>query len=345
MNKATDKISINYGIKVFNEFNEALRQEWDSLYAKGANYNLSFKWCQLWFKYFKRKRDIYIITFWEDNDLKLLAPFYIYRNRLSLIGTKPDLYDEFNILYSSPKYIDKLLEFIEQNKFEINFKHLSSDTEFAKILIKRFSGHGVKQISGITETKPHIKISAPLNKNAISDVKRCKKNAQKYFKQDIIFNYSAERKEEYIKEFIAFHKQRWNGGMLVKKAYLVNFIEEILKDPDLTVLSRASFSEDNITLAFGLGYLDSNKRYWLSMSVYNAKYNKVSPGKVMLYDLITESFNRGISHFDFGRGSEPYKSWFSNGESILFNIETYNSKIFVIKILNLIGKILKKISG
>ncbi|OGI21813.1 MAG: hypothetical protein A2287_05100 [Candidatus Melainabacteria bacterium RIFOXYA12_FULL_32_12] len=338
-------IGINYGIKVFEEFDDTLILRWSDLYNKGANYNLSHEWCQLWFKYFAKKQKLHIITFWEDRDLKLLAPFQISRGRLSLIGTKPDLYDEFNILYQDSRYIDKLLEYIDQNKLEINFKHINSETEIAKHLIKRFYTKAVRQISHVTETKPYISGSFSTKNTIESDIKRCRKNAIKQYKEDFAFEYSVENKQGFIDEFISFHTYRWNGGMFVKKANLINFFKDVLLNTNSAILSRLYFPVNNKTAAFGFGYLDSNNKYWYSMTAYNHDYKKVSPGKVMLFDMITESFNRGIMHFDFGRGSEAYKNWFSNSESILFNIATYKHRVMVVKIRTLVEKILKKIYG
>jgi len=332
-------------IKVYSEFNNELIKSWQDLYSLGANYNLSPDWCKLWFKYFKRKRNLYIITIQEGDELKLLAPFYIYRNRLSLIGTKPDLYDEFNILYSDVKYINKLIDYVTNNKLEINFKHVNSESEFGKHLVKNLSGKGISYISNITELKPFLNKPFEPKRKLKDDLKRCKNNAVKLYNEELSFEYNIEDRNNYVKEFITLHKKRWNGGMLVKKANLELFIEDLLMRTDLTTFSRLSLSNLNKTVAYHLGYNDSDNTFWSSMPVYNTDFKPISPGKVLLNELINEVFNRSIKKFDFGRGSEPYKNWFSDNESVLFNIDTYNNRIFVIKIRNLLEKILKKISG
>jgi len=332
-------------IKVYSEFNSELVKNWQDLYNLGGNYNLSPDWCNLWFKYFKRDRNLYIITIQEDNNLKLIAPFYIYRNRLSLIGTKPDMYDEFNILYSDIKYIDKLLEFIEQQKLEINFKHVNSESEFGKQLIKNFSGKSIRYISHVTELKPFLNRPFEPKRKLKDDLKRCKNNAVKLYSEELCFEYNLEDRKSYIKEFLDLHKKRWNGGMLVKKANLELFINDLLMKTDLTTFSRLFLPNLNKTVAYHFGYIDSNNTFWSSMPVYNTDYKPISPGKILLNELIIKAFSKNIEKFDFGRGSEPYKNWFSSSASVLFNIETFNNNIYVIKIRNLLYKILKKFSG
>ena len=94
------------------------------------------------------------------------------------------------------------------------------------------------------------------------------------------------------------------------------------------------------------------------MPTYDINYKQISPGKVLLYELISEIFSletneeqannaagsllhKNIEKFDFGRGSEPYKNWFSNYEEILFNITTFQTKKTIMKIRNLVNKILR----
>jgi hypothetical protein len=332
-------------IKIYIEFNDELIKIWQDFYNTGAGYNLSPEWCRLWFKYFKKKRRLFIITIWEDSELKLLAPFYIYKGRLSLIGTKPDMYDECNILYSSSSYINKLFDYIINNKLEINFKHVNSESEFGKILLKYLSGKSIKYISSVTELKPYLNKPFAPKRKLKDDIKRCKNNAVKLYGEELSFEYNVENRKEFVQEFLNLHKKRWNGGMLVKKANLEQFIEDMLVNTNLITFSRLSLTNQNKSVAFHSGYMDSNKTFWSGMPVYDTDYKAISPGKILLNDLITETFNNDIEKFDFGRGSEAYKSWFAKDESILFNIETYHNRVFVMKIRNLIMKILKKISG
>lgn len=125
-------------LKIYDEFETGLVKCWKELYNKGANYNLSYEWCYVWAKYFiKKNRRLYIITLWKNETLKLLAPFYISDNRLFLIGTEPDLYDEFNVLYEEDKYIDELLKYIEDNRLEATFNYLNTQSVFAKNFMRQ----------------------------------------------------------------------------------------------------------------------------------------------------------------------------------------------------------------
>jgi CelD/BcsL family acetyltransferase involved in cellulose biosynthesis len=331
-------------IRIYTDFDPELLPAWKRLYEKGANYNLSDEWCCLWFKYFGKRRKLHIITLWEGHELKALAPFYLRRNRLTLIGTKPDLYDEFDILYDEKRHLDGLFDYIEENRFELLMKHVSSGSEFGKYAIQRFSRKRIPMVSHVTETKPALRGEFAPSKKVRDDIKRCRNNASRNFEEELKFTYDVERRERFIDEFIRMHKKRWEGGLLEKKVNVDNFIKDLFLNSGIVVMSRLAFPRTDRTVAYHFGYRDSRSAIWSSLPAYDTDYNAISPGKILLYELIQESFSNGIAKFDFGRGSEPYKNWFANEQEILFHIKTYNT-MTIVKIRNLVDKILKLVFG
>lgn len=330
------------GIKIFDEFNDFLIENWNTLYKNGGNYNLSYEWCNIWFKYFSKNKQLYIITYWEKGVLKLLAPLYKRRHTVYLIGTKPDLYDEFNILYDDEKYISKFLDYIKDNRIQIHFKHINIETPIAKYLVKWFTQSNVMYKSHITETKPCIMGEFAPSKNLKHDVKKCTNNAKNFYNSELEFTFNVERNKTIIKEFIELHKQRWGGGLLVKKPQICNFIEDLFLNTNLMTFSQLKLKENNETLAYLIGFIDSQQIFWSSMSAYKYEYKKISPGKVLLFNIIKEAYEQGVKKYDFGRGSEGYKNWFANYDEPLFNVVTYNNKYYF-KITSLVDKILKLI--
>ncbi|MFA6988699.1 MAG: GNAT family N-acetyltransferase [Candidatus Gastranaerophilaceae bacterium] len=338
---------IEYGFEIFHDFSDDLKPHWDNLYKKGGHYNLSFNWCQIWYKNFPKNKKPYIITFWQDKELLMLAPFYLKNNRLSLIGTKPDMYDEFGILCNDVKIMDKLTNYILQQGFEMNFKHINAESILAKKIINKIAAYGIAKNSGVSETELVLTESFSTERIVKSDIRRCKKHLFDDLKAEYIFEFAAEKNEKIIDELIKFHKFRWNGGMLEKKAGLENFVREITLNNDDLIISRLSISTTNETAAYCIGYInkkdESSTTYNASIATYNANFKKYAPGKILYFELITSAFQKGITKFGFGRGSEPYKRNFASDEQILFNLETYNnSKIFT-KVKKLNDKLLRLI--
>ncbi len=333
---------ILHGEKIFDTFDENLIPLWENLYKKGGAYNLSFVWCKTWWEYFKKSKSIHIYTFWENSQLRLIAPLYIKGKRLFLMGTKPDIYDEFNVLYENPKHLDKFVNYLLNCEFELGFKHINTKSDLSKKLIKNFYNSGFTVISQATETKP--KIVAKINKkNDLKlDIKRVEKNLLNNLNEEFVFEFSVEKNLNFIEEFIKFHKERWDGGIMMKKKNLADFTKEIFLNDQNLYLSRLCLKNSGETVAYCFGYIDSCNNYWLSMTSYNQKYKKFAPGKIIIYRLIDELKKvKNINDFDFGRGSENYKYEFSDYEDIIFSFFTYKRSRKYIKIKNFIDKILK----
>jgi CelD/BcsL family acetyltransferase involved in cellulose biosynthesis len=96
--------------------------------------------------------------------------------------------------------------------------------------------------------------------------------------------------------FRALVKRRWVGG-----------------DSALIELDALEF-DGGIRAIFGSGAL-SGRLSGYFMSVSNDDWRRVSPGELMLYEVIAVSCGRGLTSFDLGRGDERYKaSWLDENE-------------------------------
>jgi len=331
------------GFVIFYDIsNEILSKNWKKLYAKGGNFNLSYEWCAIWAKYFLCNKKTFIITLWKNNELVLLAPFYKKRGKLVLIGTKPDLYDEFGILYQNIKHVDEFITYLQQNLLDIAVKYINSQSELGKFFVKRFSQKAIRQSSHVLETKPFIDLDEfEFKRKQKDDFVRCCNNSVKNYGEALKFEFQTEKNPEFIKEFINFHKSRWGGGLLEKKPKICDFLEELFLNTNFCILSRLSLENSNKTVAYHLGFADSDGKFCSSMPTYDINFKKISPGKVLLYNIIYKLKQDEIKVFDFGRGSEPYKNWFCTGEDILFNISTFNSNKLVFSIRNLLNKVFR----
>ncbi|BCP53384.1 hypothetical protein K32_20010 [Kaistia sp. 32K] len=84
-------------------------------------------------------------------------------------------------------------------------------------------------------------------------------------------------------------------------------------DSALIELDALEF-DGGIRAIFGSGAL-SGRLSGYFMSVSNDDWRRVSPGELMLYEVIAASCERGLASFDLGRGDERYKaSWLDENE-------------------------------
>ena len=348
IDKVNVKIDDDASIEIYQEIDDdaIIRDNWTKLYNKGANYNLSLVWCETWLKYFKKdNQELFIFTIWNGDDLMLLAPLYKQKNQLSLIGTNPDLYDNFDILYEDSKYLKFFFDYIYKKKYQMNFKYLDANSEVSKVLIKFLYQNKIEYNSEIIDTKPKTDLDVfKIKTKEKSDIKRCKNRAIKKYNNNLEFIYKLDVGKNILSDFIFIHKKRWNGGPFDKINNLELFFNDINKT-DLAVISGLSLNDKIV--AYHFGYIDSNNILNSAIPSYSNEYNDISPGKVLLYELLNYSKDNGDKYFDFGRGAEEYKYWFSNESSILFNLTTYNKKDikhivkkFIFRVINKIKRIL-----
>jgi len=330
-------------IEIYDNLNNGiLINSWNSLYEEGANYNLSLQWCKTCIKYFlKENQNIFIFTIWNDNTLVFLAPLYKSKSNLYLIGSNPDLFDSFSLLYSDEKYIKKFYDFVFNNKYNIVFKYLDADSTISKLLIKYLYQNNISYESQIIDTKPKTNFdSFKIKTKENSDIKRCKNRAIKNYNDELSFNADVIKNTEVLNEFISMHKERWGGGPFESIDKYDLFIKEI-SNTSLVVLSRLYIK--NETVAYHLGYKDSNEILNSAIPSFSNKYNDISPGKVLLYEVLKDCKDNNDEVFDFGRGAEEYKYWFSNESSILFHITTQNNKNFLSIIQKLFNRVFNKL--
>jgi thiamine kinase-like enzyme len=329
---------------VYDDFDK-IADEWKKLYvADGHPYNLSWEWCKIWFQHFHEGKKPYVITFWNNDQLELLAPFYMIGKTLYLIGCNPDLYDEFGVLYTKPKVLKKLFAYISDQGLDLEFRYVNSESEIGQATIKWLLQENIPHQSQLIDTKPYVTSDMKYEKKLRSDIKRLKNKVIKDLEDTLEFEFHRDRDQEAFQEFVDFHRQRWGGGPFDQIPQLKSFLEEIYLSTDLIRLSRLYLAKKDETVAYHLGYRNSSQSITSSVPAYHPGYQHISPGKVLLYDLISHAFEQvGLSRFDFGRGAEEYKYWFSNHDLLLFHIKTYTNHKRYNKSKRIVDAVLRRI--
>ena len=266
-------------VKIYNDFNIELRNIWKEFYTTiGGNYNLSFDWCYIWFKYYGQDKKPFIISLWKDNEIKLLAPFYIFADKLYLIGSYPDLYDEFNIIFKEKIYINDLVHYIIfEKKYCVDFKFINTDSEFAKIFMQKISDTPFlrTKIYGFVP-KPSVDLNIEFKKRLTGRIKRGQSKAKTKYNKEIALEFISARNKDTLDEFITLHKNRWNGGWYTQEN-VEDFTREIFLSTDLVLLARLYFKEDNRTIAYDFIYKDSSNRLWGNQAAHNSQFLDISP--------------------------------------------------------------------
>ncbi|HZS48859.1 MAG TPA: GNAT family N-acetyltransferase, partial [Blastocatellia bacterium] len=84
---------------------------------------------------------------------------------------------------------------------------------------------------------------------------------------------------------------------------------ERLLPMEIPIFAVALFDGQPISIACGFHYAQKFTGYLLT---YDEAQSKHSPAKLLIKLLMTEMINKGVTEFDFGRGSAEYKLRFTN---------------------------------
>ena len=171
----------------------------------------------------------------------------------------------------------------------------------------------------IIDSKPFFQYGKyKVKKKEKDDITRCKNNSEKKFGMMTSFGMVNKSDKSEIENFIAMHKKRWDGGPFNDLHNFEYFIKEMINS-DLVFLFKVQLN-DSTNLAYHFLYKGSSQTLVSSIPTYNVNYKELSPGKVLLYEIIEYFEDKNILCFDFGRGAESYKYWFSDEVDLLFNV-------------------------
>lgn len=112
----------------------------------------------------------------------------------------------------------------------------------------------------------------------------------------------------YMSQFLEMYRQQWKQNRFVRDSRFIDFYFgfafRALKK-GYCELAMLYFNDKLI--AFHYGFLLDGCRYWFTPTYSTAfEYKNYSPGKVLLYYLVKDSFREKVE-FDFMNGDEPYK--------------------------------------
>lgn len=110
---------------------------------------------------------------------------------------------------------------------------------------------------------------------------------------------------------------------------MMDFFDNFQKKyPNLLKVSVIEINREII--AANLGIIYNHRFYYFMPVLFSNKYNKFSPGKVLIKFLIKWNISKKIKIFDFGLGDENYKKYWSNYTgNLLIHLDFKSIKGFI----------------
>jgi len=318
-------------IKIFYELSEELKDKWLN-FEKDSSFHFfqKYKFIEN-FLYEQKRNCIFIILTFKDRTVAIL-PFEIKEifglKVLQWLGTK-----EFD--YCGPLIGNFQEEGIAKTLFrdvwkKIFLKYVKIDLILLDKQLEKinyFKNPFVDNLNNVLASKIYS-IKLP------NDYQSFLKNIKN---KKFINEFTRTKGKFFNENKVEFHDIEANdinfgiGDIVKQKAKILEKrkIKHILDKKMISILNKIKESNSNLVkittlkvngelVAANLGLIHKRRFYYYMPVLFSEKFNKYSPGKVLISYLIERSIINKIDYFDFGLGDENYKKYWSNFNENLF---------------------------
>lgn len=242
--------------------------------------------------------------------------------------------------YHDPIVVDlKTEESIEMNSFWADFmvelQRISGPIRFDRLILdgirQRVAGEGKSWSPG--DTCPWADLSPferpedflPSLKTSLrGDLRRQERRinevselAYHVFTGDMI-----EQALQELNPFLVAHARRWPTAYKAPHLH-----ENIIKRAMVSgLLHFSTLKIGGESAAWHLGFAFRN-RYYYYLPAQDEKFDRLSPGKVLLLKCVEEAIINGLSIFDFLRGEDSYKAGWTDKTEQLFKLKLDDKKV------------------
>ena len=346
-----------FSVKIYIDINDhELSSEWKNLYqnTKVSSFFSSYEWNYNLAKFIYQNSNSYFLMIKNKNEAIAIIPFFVKKTfGIKSLNTFGDILSDYStVLFKSKIFFqdfdldieDFLIKKIKIKNF-IFFKLKIEEENVLKIIFPKMKTFILDKYCSYQRKISFINSDFnSLKKRVNSDTRRClnqiktKGKLTFYFdvvdyknKNDIFLTTIKNKSKQYL---------RSNQRNIFNEQKYFNFYKSIffLDSPNIS-LSCLKLNDEIISSH--IGFYKDDIFYYIFPS-YNYKFNKFSPGKLLLEYLFKSLNEKKINIFDFTIGDERYKEDWSDIKS---NLNTLASDNFSFRyILQLIQSLRRSLS-
>jgi CelD/BcsL family acetyltransferase involved in cellulose biosynthesis len=318
-----------------------MKEDWNLLLRKSLTGEvfLSWEWICSWWDVFKdENKSLYILIGRnENNEIVGIAPFYIERRKILGLGFRK-IIRFCSSLETYPDHLDLICKKGYEDSFAKGvFDYLKKDAKEWDLI--KLNGVGENRILIKSLNQEKIKLNGFLaDLSAESEcpylsVEGTYEDYLKSFPRKKRYNLSREKKillqneravwktaagedeyEEYFRNLFQLHAERAE-----RKGISTTFSGDRIYDFHKSVIHYLaskgqivlSLITKNSTILASCYCLKDHNKYYYYQTGISAEGEKWSAGSVLLSLMIEKAFNEGCREFDFLRGNEEYKHFWT----------------------------------
>ena len=315
----------NFQIKIFNSFNNELKNLWLEFETKSFHHIFqTYEWQKLWLDKqieYNNKIINFTVLIYESDKLIMILPLNIKEYyKIKILNWSGFPFSDYNspLIASNKKLLKENFEELWNNILESfeNIDCIVLNNQPENIISRTnpfydyLKNNLMDEYYGINLNKS-LKFKKKELDNINYQTKRLKDLGKLSFK-------TAENRDEKkdVIDFIIHNKSKQYESTKAWNLFKDKFCKDFFISSNLNMQKKIHVTYlklNNEILAAHSGYIYNNICYYL-FPAYNVKYRKYSPGKILLKKIIDETKLDLVEYFDLTIGSENYKKRFANNK-------------------------------
>jgi CelD/BcsL family acetyltransferase involved in cellulose biosynthesis len=300
------------------------------------------EWNKLWWDEFKAGKELLLLTFERDDEVAAILPLYRKLESgvrvLRFVGGI-DLTDYLGPVCSPAdreEVAESLIDWLEHADLEwdeLDAHNMPVPSGFVEYLVDRADRHGLPFRLDQEQTSAVLPLPgnwdsylSALDKKQRHELRRKRRRLERTQPEARFRTTTPETLERDLRLFVDLHRGTEGHKGHFMRPEITSFFERIALDFSTRGWLRLDFLEANgVALASTFGF-ELDGRFYLYNSAYEAGSARLSPGLVLVSELVKGSIARGLESFDFLRGPERYKYELGAQPVPLNNVRVLNAR-------------------
>lgn len=316
--------------------------EWKELLARDPDRHVfaTPEWCRLWWEEFGDNKDLYLLTMHRDGDIVAIVPLYRReqeeRTLFRFIGGL-DLTDYLGPICSlddRDEVASGLIGWLAETDvtWDVFDAHcLPVPFGFTEFLVDHADRRGLEFSVEQEEISARLMLPATwddylesLSSKDRHEVRRKRRRLERDHPDANFRRATGETLDKDLKYFIEMHRGAEGHKGHFMKPEIATFFERVARGfigLGWLRLDVLEIAERPVASTFSFAF---NNTFYLYNSAYEPEIARLSPGVVLVSELIKDSIEKGLKVFDFLRGSERYKFQLGGSAVPLHHVQVMN---------------------
>lgn len=322
-----------------------LERAWDELLRESDADNpfLTFEWMSTWWQHYGSGKELFILIVKENGKAVAIAPLMKSRNILfrviEFIGTGRSDYLDIIAARKKERIVESIMSYLLSVKREWDLINLQDLPFFSATIEEMNNGaqlFGLGYAKYNCEVAPYLYFEGKWDDYLATKSKKHRYNILREFKkqQESMEVISPDKGEfpldERLKMVCEVEKNSWKveaGNPRLSEGIAAVFFKDVLKK-----FEERRWLETWIALMNGkpvsyiINFFYGGKIYNYNIA-YDKAYHPIAAGKYLTTAVMMNLFDRGIREYDFLRGDESYKEFWTKEKRLLYQIVLWQNGI------------------